>query len=379
MNTGQYISGAAHIGLIGWALVGGVFQPAPDPFEVTEVSVLSESEFNALLAGSEEPETVTDLASLPTPDPDTASSLPEPSVQDETVVRSDPVETTPPPSPEAPPEALDTPALPTEVSDQVAALVPPPDVPETQAPAAAIRPQQRPAVRVAPVPVAPPEPDQTIDDIVQDEVVDNAAGDEQRETQEKTVEEEAATEIVTEAEAPSSQAPSSVPRPRARPTGRRAAAPQTETAADTPQPANDTATETSETNAAVRDALAEALGQANDPSPVPSGPPMTFGEKDALRVSVQKCWNTGALSTEALRTIVVVRVKMNPDGKPDVNSVELVSSQGGSSGSINQAYRAARSAIIVCGGRGNFDLPADKYDQWREIEMTFNPEKMRNK
>ena len=43
-----------------------------------------------------------------------------------------------------------------------------------------------------------------------------------------------------------------------------------------------------------------------------------------------------------------------------------------------QAFEAARRAIIRCGSRG-FPLPAEKYDQWREVEMVFNPEGMRMK
>ncbi|MDZ4134880.1 MAG: energy transducer TonB, partial [Paracoccaceae bacterium] len=46
--------------------------------------------------------------------------------------------------------------------------------------------------------------------------------------------------------------------------------------------------------------------------------------------------------------------------------------------SARQAYEAARRAIIRCGATG-FKLPAEKYDQWRNIEMVFNPEKMRIK
>jgi len=44
----------------------------------------------------------------------------------------------------------------------------------------------------------------------------------------------------------------------------------------------------------------------------------------------------------------------------------------------NQAFGAARRAILRCGARG-FQLPSDKYAQWRNIEMTFNPERMRNR
>ncbi|MEM6478789.1 MAG: energy transducer TonB, partial [Pseudomonadota bacterium] len=42
------------------------------------------------------------------------------------------------------------------------------------------------------------------------------------------------------------------------------------------------------------------------------------------------------------------------------------------------AFEAARRAIIRCGAKG-FDLPSEKYDQWKEIEMTFNPEQMRTR
>ncbi|MEQ9675666.1 MAG: energy transducer TonB, partial [Roseovarius indicus] len=39
---------------------------------------------------------------------------------------------------------------------------------------------------------------------------------------------------------------------------------------------------------------------------------------------------------------------------------------------------AARRAIISCVADG-YKVPPEKYDQWRDIEMTFNPEKMRIK
>ena len=103
---------------------------------------------------------------------------------------------------------------------------------------------------------------------------------------------------------------------------------------------------------------------------------MTSGERDALRVAVQQCWNVGALSSEALRVTVTVGVDMNRDGSPDIASIRQVSAEGGSDAAIRQAFEAARRAIIRCGARG-FPLPVEKYDQWRDIEMVFNPERMR--
>jgi hypothetical protein len=135
----------------------------------------------------------------------------------------------------------------------------------------------------------------------------------------------------------------------------------------------------------IRAALEEALGGADEPAPsaaqpsdAPAGPPLSQGERDALRVAVQNCWNVGSLSSAALATTVVVGVSMGRDGRPDVGSVRLIGSEGGSGEAVNQAFEAARRAIIVCGSSG-YDLPEDKYERWRDIEMTFNPEEMRIK
>ena len=146
-------------------------------------------------------------------------------------------------------------------------------------------------------------------------------------------------------------------------------------AAPAPQPSADSGTETSD---AVNDALREALGTPEPAPSRPAGPPLSQGERDALRVAVESCWNVGSLSTAALATTVVVGVSMTPEGKPQVPSIRLISHSGGTEGAARQAFEAARRAIIRCGARG-YDLPSEKYEHWREIEMTFNPERMRNR
>jgi hypothetical protein len=125
----------------------------------------------------------------------------------------------------------------------------------------------------------------------------------------------------------------------------------------------------------VADAVAAAVSGA---ATGPSGPPMTAGEKDALRISVQQCWNVGSLSTEALRVTVTVAVSVAQTGVPDAGSIRMIEFEGGSEGAARQAFEAARRAIIRCGANG-FPLPPEKYDQWRDIEMVFNPERMRIK
>jgi len=206
--------------------------------------------------------------------------------------------------------------------------------------------------------------------------------------------EETTTEIVTEAETPTETptetaatpqpptqtAPTTSARPAPRPERpRQVAAPATPTPATPPRtPANSSTASSDSVNAALREAL-EGAASTPDAAPVvaaPSGPPLTAGEKDALRVSVQKCWNVGALSSEAMATTVIVALSMNRDGTPDNGTIRMLSSSGGSDAAAGQAYEAARRAIIRCGTSG-FPLPEEKYGQWQNIEMTFDPSGMR--
>ena len=51
---------------------------------------------------------------------------------------------------------------------------------------------------------------------------------------------------------------------------------------------------------------------------------------------------------------------------------------GGSGQAAEVAWQAARRAILRCEGAG-YGLPAEKFAQWREIEMVFNPARMRQR
>ncbi|MEM6371767.1 MAG: energy transducer TonB [Pseudomonadota bacterium] len=366
MNTGQIISGAAHAGLIGWVLFGGTFQSEPLPFEVTEVSVISTDAFEALLSSGPQPDSVTEVAlpeqpdvlpdpvETPAPDETVATEPPEPTVAPEPGVVPEP------PTPQPEPDVVDVP--PEQPQPQEQAVL----VPEV-----APRPVPRPAERVAPEAVAPPPEDVAPGEVAQEAVTEDESASTPAEEQEATAPEEAATEIVTEAEEPASAPTTSIRPPAVRPTAPvRTAETPAEDAPDVQTPA------AAPTEDAVNDALREALGGAEDD--IPQGPPLTGGEKDALRVAVSSCWNVGSLSTEALGTTVVVTVDMTQDGKPVNSSIRLSSSSGGSASAANQAFEAARRAIIRC-TRDGYDLPAEKYGQWKEIEMTFNPERMRIK
>ena len=106
----------------------------------------------------------------------------------------------------------------------------------------------------------------------------------------------------------------------------------------------------------------------------PSGPPMSSGEKDALPLAVQACWNVDPGARWA-KTTVTVAMDMTRDGKVVASSLRMIASAGGDASTANAAFGAARRAILLCQNDG-YPLPPEKYVRWQEIELTFNPERM---
>ena len=349
MQTGTKISAIAHVGLIALAVFGGAFRSEPLPFEVREVSVISAEDFAALTAPSA---------------PESLDQSPRPPSRPEPVA-----ETAPDPEPEPDPAPVQPDPVPIPDAPEPEAVV----VPEPPAPA--------PSDRVAPEPVAKPPEDATPGPVEQQEVTADDGAETPQEEQEATAPEQASDRIVTEAEAETEALASLAPLRSPRPPTQRPTPPPPERDPEPDPVAEPEEPEPEEpapdTTNAVNAALAEALGGDAEPE-TPTGPPLSAGEKDALRVAVSQCWNVGSLSSEALATTVVVAVSMTQDGKPVTGSIRLLSSSGGSDASARDAFGAARRAIIRCGSSG-FDLPAEKYSHWRDIEMTFNPERMRIK
>lgn len=374
MKAGLYISGIGHLALIGWILFGGMFQRFEEPtFQAADVSILTEEEFAALSQPTpvEAPETAVDVTPPEAPAEDAAPVMP---AADEAPETPDTPEAEAPMPPQEAPDISEADPLPQPQVDPDAPVTPAPPSQEgtTIVTEVAPRPAPRASDRVAPVPVAPSEPDTEIAETLQDAVQPDENGETVEEEQEATAPEEATTRIVTEHEQEetaevASFAPVSSRRPPARPAR---PARRVETPRETPAP-NPLAD-------VINDAVEEANANAASTRPAPAGPPLSRGEKDALRLAVQQCWNVGSLSSEALRTTVVVAVSMGRDGRPDSGSIRMLNATGGSDGAARQAYEAARRAILRCGARG-YNLPTDKYNQWQEIEITFNPERMRIK
>ncbi|WP_343501791.1 cell envelope biogenesis protein TolA [Alloyangia pacifica] len=408
MRRNLYISGGLHLAVILWAIFGNVFRPDPPQVETSAVTVISEAEFAALTRAAQSPETAQEIDAPPAPEPDARpAARPEPA-EPEPAPNPEPPAPTPEPEPEPMPEPVAPPAPVTPPDSTLPEAPPTPEAsapPPVLAPERAERPVPRPAPRVAPEPVAPPEPDTNVAEEVQQAAeAESEAAEVVEEEQEATAPEEVATEIVTEAEEPAAAeepappaptlAPDASRRPLTRPT-QLAQRPEPEPEPEAPAPAETPAekpaetprTETAQTETpepaapepaedAVADAIAQALaagGAAEERGP--AGPPLTQGERESLRVAVQKCWVVD-VGSQAANVTVTVSMDMEPGGRVVSSSLRMIGSSGGDASAAETAFQNARRAILRCQADG-YPLPADKYDQWKTIEMTFNPEQMR--
>ncbi len=395
MDTGTIISGVGHAALIVWVLMGDwLFQPQDQPaIAATEVSLLSEAEYDALVAAAPSTPTPSEQPSLPEVTPPTPveptleavelqptpteeapppQEAPEPQAQPEPETAPEAVEIAPVPEPEVT-ETLPDQKVPDVAPDEPLAL------PENTAP-----PVEQAAPRVAPIPVAEPDPEVQIAEEEVAAVTPDAAPEAPVVTEEQTATalEEAGTVIETEATEdvtePPTTAPASSIRPKSRPTRTAEAAPADEVQepvaeAAAEEPAVDAEAEA--IAAALAEATAEDSGVADGGNTAPQGPPITSGEKDGLRVAVSACWivDTGSQSADVTITI---GLSMNPDGTVVPNSLQLVSADGGTEAAQRSAFEKARRAILRC-EKGGYPLPPEKYEQWKDIVMVFNPDGMR--
>lgn len=376
MNRGILISGIGHLGLILWVILGDwLFLPSDMPeIQVAEVSLVSAAEFDAMSSAAPHvPETKPQPKPVAPAQPEVQPAAPAAA---ETPAPAQPV----PEAPEAAPLPETVPVSP----DPQPLEAPPPLAPlaaEEQpipVPTSDMQPAPRPIDRVAAVPVDQTRDAPEIADTPTPQISDTPSPDAPVvEPAPDAAPLEAAPQIVTEATDTQTDAPQLAPtssrRPQSRPVQVAEATPPDQPAPDSTETATDPLADA--VAGAVAAAVADASASDSSP-PTPSGPPMTSGEIDGLRVAVKQCWNLGALSSEAMQVTVTVRLDVAQDGKPDAASIRMTGFDGGSEAVASQMFEVARRAIIRCGKSG-FPLPAEKYDTWKDLELVFDPNGMR--
>lgn len=340
MRTGLITSILAHILILFWGYFG---LPDTKPFDSTTVEALPVelvpiSDLTSLQKGKKTAEAKT----TPSPNKPTDKDAPKPSQQ--------PPKPTPPATP-PPPKADPTPPPPKAepTPPQKAAETPPPP-PEAPKPAPE-PPKETPPPAETPPPTPSPEPAP-----------------------------KPAPEPAKVAEA---APPPPAPKPRARPTPPKLVTPTPPKPDATAEAKPSTPTQSAADSKFDPDKIAalldrskpaggaqasqnpEAFGaeEARNPSAI-----MTQSELDALRSQVQRCWNLPVGWTNPAEVTVTIRFKLNQDGT--VSGTPSIEQYPASQYGTVAAEGAVR-AILQC---GPYMLPADKYDQWSEVQMRFSPQ-----
>jgi hypothetical protein len=395
-QTGTVVSAVGHAGLILWVLVGDWLFAAERPPETITMtaSTISSEEFAELQAATDQPAEETVPVRPQSRPEEVVEPEPEEPPPEEVVVPEEPppepVVEEPPPEPvveEPPPEPVVEP--------------PPSDLPQAETEqvleSESVEIQATPEAEeiIAPDPVQPeteaetsdtPEPavseDPAAEEIVQDEPTQETVAEDTGDVTQTEANQDDTAETGMQTSIRPRTRPERAPEPEPEPETEVAEEPAEETepaesAQLNVQPVDDTETQ---------DAIDALLGEASAEEPVeeaaeiggqdlPQGPPLTGGEMGNISSAIARKWNLGASSTDAMSSVVVIRVSFAQDGTP--TSFELIESNGPSQTGIDQLLSTAQRAVNRAHQDGGLPLPPDKYNTWRVLDLVFDANGMR--
>jgi outer membrane biosynthesis protein TonB len=97
---------------------------------------------------------------------------------------------------------------------------------------------------------------------------------------------------------------------------------------------------------------------------------MTANELDALRSRLAQCWSPPIGWTDPAEVRVVLLISLNPDGSV-ASEPEVMQRPDG-----RYAQPAAESALRAVRRCAPYALPAEKYESWKQVKVTFDPTEM---
>ncbi len=100
---------------------------------------------------------------------------------------------------------------------------------------------------------------------------------------------------------------------------------------------------------------------------------MTLDLVDALRNQIAQCWSPPVGAPHPDQLIVSFELFLNPDGSVAQPPQLIGSSAASGDPFMRAAAEAARRAIYTC---APYKLPGDRFAQWRDITLTFDPRQM---
>ncbi len=127
-------------------------------------------------------------------------------------------------------------------------------------------------------------------------------------------------------------------------------------------------------------ALDDLLKEVDSDGSEEGSPAETVGEVvtatqiDAIRQKIRKCWIVPAGLKGAKDMVVDIKMEISPDGT--VKNAEIVDkARMAQDNGYRTAAENARRAVLdpEC---NPLPLPKEKYEQWKDLEMSFNPKDM---
>lgn len=375
METGTKISLSAHAVIIAVALFWPLFEGSEDvqTVQISDVSLISTDEFLSMQAPAPRASVIPPTRPVPRVEAGAVTALNSPPPA-------------PQPNPVAPPPPVIEPAAePEPPAPDVGVLIEPPTaMPAVEDQAGEDKPEPpQPDATPAPSPRVASEnnPEAPTDAEVAKEAekasVESETADKPVEATTEKAPKQSSTEIVTEAERPEETlAPVKSVRPKSRPadllTRREEPEPEPDVkpepekvAKAEPKPAED------QTALDIAAAIAADQQKSNTAGPGGQGTAITDEERRGLILAVQDCWSVPVGIRDASELVVVLAVDLAPNGGL-ISSPKLIEPKT-ADGQIQQAFEAARRALIAC---APYNLPPEKYDTWKRLEVVFNPKKM---
>ena len=98
---------------------------------------------------------------------------------------------------------------------------------------------------------------------------------------------------------------------------------------------------------------------------------LSLSELDALRARLAQLWTVPAGAKDPQELVVLIRIKLKPDGRLAAPPIVLTSGK-------SPLFMAARDSAIRALFRGQpYDmLKPEHYEQWKDVEITFDPRDM---
>ncbi len=114
-----------------------------------------------------------------------------------------------------------------------------------------------------------------------------------------------------------------------------------------------------------------STARARSSAPAAIGQKLTMTELDAIQHQIERNWSVPAGARDAEKLVVWVKIYLNRDGTLQ-RKPELIRQPLRQSTMYVAAARSALRAVLLSEPLRN--LPAAKYEHWREIEIRFDPQ-----